>query len=119
MTQRADIPERRLWNAVLLFAAHDAKGVRGAKETYRQELSEWIHSQDFEWVCENAGQEPSSIRYSLLRLLSLKDDGERSRPSDDATEKAHSSSGGQLVMRQAKHSHKRSACRERNRKLAV
>lgn len=66
MTQQTNTPERRLWNAVLLVAAHDAKSTNLA---FREDVSEWVHSPDFEWVCENADQDVASTRQRLLNLL--------------------------------------------------
>lgn len=71
MTQRTDTPQKRLWNAVILLAAQDAKA-GGALS--REELSEWVNSHDFEWVCENADQDVLSTRQGLIDLLTTHSD---------------------------------------------
>jgi len=77
MTERKDTAEKRLWNAVLLLAAQDAKA---GSAVLRQALNEWIDSPDFEWVCENADQDALSTRRGLLQLLTTYADKTKPKP---------------------------------------
>ena len=58
--------EKRLWNAVLLVAAQDA---RSAKASLRAETRAWITTKDFETVCEWAGQSSEGIKQAIERIL--------------------------------------------------
>ena len=71
MTQRKDTPEKRLWNAVILLAAQDAKAASRASQ---DELNEWVYSHDFELICEHADQDVANTRQCLLHLLSASPD---------------------------------------------
>jgi hypothetical protein len=58
--------EKRLWNAVLLLAAQDA---RSAKAPLRAETAAWLSTKDFETVCEWAGQSPETIKQAIEKIL--------------------------------------------------
>ena len=63
--------EKRLWNAVLLLAAQDA---RSASASLRAETQLWLMSQDFITVCEWAGQFPEWIKLGIEKILIEKSD---------------------------------------------
>lgn len=63
------LAEKRLWNAVLLLAAQDA---RSAKAALRAETHAWLLTRDFVTVCEWAGHSPDGIRQAIERILKQK-----------------------------------------------
>lgn len=63
------LAEKRLWNAVLLLAAQDA---RSAKAALRAETHAWLLTRDFAIVCEWAGHSPDGIRQAIERILKQK-----------------------------------------------